>query len=469
MWRRGCGDRLLAARPDGQGAARDPDLADFSGAVSDSGEGRWTVAGGDRRGRAGARAHRRLYARFARAARARSATGCCRPCARSSAATSNGPRGRRARPASTSTPEDRDDTWGPAVRADALVLFGITGDLAKKKLFPALYGMFRRQRLTCPGHRRGARAPGRTTTCAGTPTTPSPHAARLRRGGVRRVCAGLLDYVAGDYRRAGDLRDLAAALQRARRPLPVRYLAIPPSLFDDGRRGPGRRRPAPRRRVVVEKPFGPRPGVGPGAERRPAPALRRVGDLPHRPLPRQGARPEPVGVPLRQLAPRADLEPPLRRAACRSPWRRRSASRAGARFYDPVGRAARRGAEPPAADGLPAGHGAAGLGHADALRDETVKVMQAMRSLEPGALVRGQYAGYRDEASVAPDSDTETFVAARAPHRLVALGGRALLRARRQGARRHGHRGAGRVPRAAPLLFADGRPPTRARTTCASA
>ncbi|MEA2026373.1 MAG: glucose-6-phosphate dehydrogenase, partial [Chloroflexota bacterium] len=48
---------------------------------------------------------------------------------------------------------------------------------------------------------------------------------------------------------------------------------------------------------------------------------------------------------------------------------------------------------------------------ADALRDEKVKVFRAMSSVDQGLLVRGQYAGYRDEAGVAPDSDIETYVA----------------------------------------------------------
>ena len=49
----------------------------------------------------------------------------------------------------------------------------------------------------------------------------------------------------------------------------------------------------------------------------------------------------------------------------------------------------------------------------DALRDETAKVMKTIRPLKPAELVRGQYAGYRDEPGVAPDSDTETFCALR--------------------------------------------------------
>ena len=47
----------------------------------------------------------------------------------------------------------------------------------------------------------------------------------------------------------------------------------------------------------------------------------------------------------------------------------------------------------------------------DALRDETIKVLKAIRALDPADVIRGQYQGYRDEPGVAPHSSTETFVA----------------------------------------------------------
>ena len=59
---------------------------------------------------------------------------------------------------------------------------------------------------------------------------------------------------------------------------------------------------------------------------------------------------------------------------------------------------------------------------ADALRDETAKVMKAIRPLDPEQLVRGQYAGYREEPGVAPDSDTETYVRPALAHRLAGAG-----------------------------------------------
>src|SRR5918993_1019779 len=72
----------------------------------------------------------------------------------------------------------------------------------------------------------------------------------------------------------------------------------------------------------------------------------------------------------------------------RSPWRRRSASRDGVRSTTTSAQA-------------------------DALRDEKVKVLKSIRPIDPDHLVRGQYAGYRDEPGVEPDSDTETYAALR--------------------------------------------------------
>ncbi len=81
-------------------------------------------------------------------------------------------------------------------------------------------------------------------------------------------------------------------------------------------------------RVVVEKPFGRDLAVGAASSTSRSRALPRERHLSHRPLPRQGAGAEPAVLPVRQLLPRADLEPQLRRRACRSPWPRTSASRA---------------------------------------------------------------------------------------------------------------------------------------------
>lgn len=63
----------------------------------------------------------------------------------------------------------------------------------------------------------------------------------------------------------------------------------------------------------------------------------------------------------------------------------------------------------------------------EAVQAEKYKVFRAMRPLTPQDLVRGQYAGYRNEPGVAPDSDVETFAAVRS-QRLGAAGGRCARR-----------------------------------------
>ena len=148
-------------------------------------------------------------------------------------------------------------------------------------------------------------------------------------------------------------------LQRRRRPSPrcarrsaapqrpLHYLAIPPEPVRDGRRGssaePAARRRARRGREAVR----PRPRVGARAQRARCTASSPSRRLPHRPLPRQGAGAEPPLLPLRQLVPRADLEPQLRRE--RADHDGRGLRRAGARRVLRRGRRdPRRRPEPPA-------------------------------------------------------------------------------------------------------------------------
>src|SRR5512141_1551054 len=88
--------------------------------------------------------------------------------------------------------------------SDALVIFGITGDLAYKKIFPALQNLVQR---------------GRASLEASGEFDPEAHA---------KLCA-LLHVVAGDYHDPGTFERLREALAGAKRPL--HYLAIPPSLF----------------------------------------------------------------------------------------------------------------------------------------------------------------------------------------------------------------------------------------------
>src|SRR5215471_20824935 len=113
-------------------------------------------------------------------------------------------------------------------QSDVLVLFGATGDLAYKKIFPALQAMVQSGRLEVP-----------VIGVARENWTVEQLRARVRDsltqygGGLDepafRKLAGLLRYVSGDYRRPEVYADLRKALSAATHP--VHYLAIPPSLF----------------------------------------------------------------------------------------------------------------------------------------------------------------------------------------------------------------------------------------------
>ena len=262
-----------------------------------------------RRAGAGARAPRSTTA-SARAAKATSRAGCSRRCATSSAGTRSAAGSRADEPATS----------------DALVVFGVTGDLAYKQIFPALHAMVRRGQLDVPvlGVAR-----------AGSSLEELRARARAQHRGERRArpeafakLSALLRYVGGNYEDAatyaraapGAGRRVAARLLPGDSAQPVRHRGLGP-----GRRRLRRRRPRGRREAVRA-----RPRLGRGAQRHAAPALPRGGDLPHRPLPGQGAGAEPPLLPLRQLVPRADLEPQLHRPGADHDGRDASASRAAA-------------------------------------------------------------------------------------------------------------------------------------------
>ena len=140
-----------------------------------------------------------------------------------------------------------------ASRSDALVLFGVTGDLAHKMIFPALYSMVKCGALTVPVI--GVALPKWSQERVHKRVTDSIE----RSGGVdnRRALHQLLSlfqYVSGDYEDPNTFAAIKRALDGARRP--AHYLAIPPSLFEMVIKGLGAANLAEHARVIVEKPFG---------------------------------------------------------------------------------------------------------------------------------------------------------------------------------------------------------------------
>jgi glucose-6-phosphate 1-dehydrogenase len=298
-----------------------------------------------------------------------------------------------------------------ASRSDALVLFGVTGDLAKKKLFPALYGLAEQGRLDLPviGVARSEWDDehfGDRVEDAVSQAVREPDAAVLRQLRER------LTMVVGDYQSPAMFRELRDRLDGLGAQRPTMYLAIPPDLFPtviEGIAGVGLSSSG---RVVVEKPF--------GRDYESAVALNAV-------LRAHFAESDIYRIDhfLGKEAVEGLLVFRFGNSVFEPVWNRNYidhvqitmaesfdvAGRGG--FYDGVGAlrdvvqnhlfqvVALLAMEPPVS---PA---------ADALRDEKVKVFRAMRPLDPQSVVRGQYVGYRNEPGVATDSRTETFLAAR--------------------------------------------------------
>ncbi|MCB1709745.1 MAG: glucose-6-phosphate dehydrogenase, partial [Halioglobus sp.] len=138
-------------------------------------------------------------------------------------------------------------------RADALVFFGATGDLAYKMIFPALQEMIRHGHLDIP-----------VIGVAKAGWTLDQLLDRIRAslaehgGGIDADAFGrlsrLLRYVDGDYNDSSTFEELRRQLAGSTRP--VHYLAIPPSLFSVVINHLGKSGCAENARVIVEKPFG---------------------------------------------------------------------------------------------------------------------------------------------------------------------------------------------------------------------
>lgn len=293
--------------------------------------------------------------------------------------------------------------------ADALVFFGATGDLAYKKIFPALQSLVRRGKLDCP-------IVGVAKSGWGLPQLIERAKASVTEyGGLDEVAfpklVSMLRYVDGDYADQATFAQLRKELGDAQRP--IHYLAIPPSLFPMVVHNLAESGCNPKHsRVVVEKPFG-----------RDLESARALNATLHQYFPEECIfridhylGKEAVQNILYFRFANSFLEPVFNRhyvECVQITLAENFGVKGRGKMYDETGVVrdviqnhllqvvSYVAMEAPSST------------YPEAIRDEQAKILRTVRPLSTEHMVRGQFKGYREEPGVAPDSYMATYAALR--------------------------------------------------------